>query len=134
MAATPRMNLAQRIERLQAQRQRLADEITQIDATLRQIEQALGMKLRGRPARSSAGTPGPRRGRPRRRSFGISGLDSILGFVKENGQPTTAEINAHWTSEGRAGRADVALGKLVAGKQLKRLDNKGGRGSRYATA
>ena len=134
MARIATVDLARRIKKLRTQRDRLAAEIGRIDTTLRQIAQALGSALAAPAPEADAPRAGRRGGRRRRGSFGISGLESILAYVKQSGQPTTADINTHWKSEGRAGRADVVIGKLVAEKKLKRLAMKEGRGSRYALA
>jgi hypothetical protein len=90
---------------------------------------------RGVRSRVQAAAPAARRrtrGRGRR-SFGKSGAQSVLDFVKSKGArgTTTSEINQHWKSEGRAGDAYVTLGQLVNKRQLKRENLKGQRGSRY---
>lgn len=123
------LNIARRIETLRAERERHSQEIEKIDATLEQIKAALGMKIAGRTPMAAA--PSKTGRSRRRRTFAVNGLQSVLNFVKENKNATTATINANWKSEGRAGRADVTLGKLVAEKKLKRVKLKGERGSRY---
>ena len=52
--------------------------------------------------------------------------------MKQNGNPTTAEINRHLKDEGRSSSANNALGKLVKLKKLKRTQLEGERGSRYS--
>lgn len=76
--------------------------------------------------------PGSKRGK--RGSFGVSGEQFVLDFVKSAGSPNAKEVNAHWTGEGRAGKADNALSKLVKLGSLKRVNKPGERGSRYAAA
>ncbi|MBL4701466.1 MAG: hypothetical protein JKX85_09430 [Phycisphaeraceae bacterium] len=71
-------------------------------------------------------------GKRSRGSFGVSGDASVLGFVKGNAKCTTAQVNAHWTKEGRAGKADNALGKLVREGKITRKNVKGQRGSTYS--
>jgi hypothetical protein len=61
--------------------------------------------------------------------------DLILNFVKQNKRPTTREINTHWISEGRSGKADNTLSILVNAGKLKRTPLGGGeKGSRYSLA
>jgi len=76
---------------------------------------------------------GAKRGR-KRQTFSKSGEESVLDFVREAGSPNSAEVNAHWEAEGRKGRADNALSKLVSDGKLKRVNAPGERGSRYKVA
>lgn len=89
----------------------------------------------GRPpaSASAAGAAAPKR-RGRRSRFGTTGNESVLAFVKEHGNPTSAEMTAHWNSEGRGGKVENTLGPLVRAKKLKRSPNPNGRGSRYTIA
>lgn len=89
----------------------------------------------GRPpaSASSAGAAAPKR-RGRRSRFGTTGNESVLAFVREHGNPTSAELTAHWNSEGRGGKVENTLGPLVRAKKLKRSPNPNGRGSRYTIA
>ena len=68
-----------------------------------------------------------------RSSYGVTGIDSVLNYVKKHGTPTTQELAKHWSSEGRGGKVDHTLSQLVKTKKLKRLPNPAGRGSRYTT-
>lgn len=67
-----------------------------------------------------------------RRSFAVSGEQSILNFVKAKSNPVGKEIQKQWASEGRAGAAANLISKLVKEKRLKRVPLKGERGSRYS--
>lgn len=67
-----------------------------------------------------------------RGAFTVSGDDSVLGFIKANANCTTAQVNDHWTTEGRAGKADNAIGKLVREGKVTRKKIKGERGSTYS--
>jgi hypothetical protein len=59
----------------------------------------------------------------------------VTSFIKSHGHPTAAEVNAHWRKEGRGGKADNALSKLVKLGTLKRQAAKSGeRGGRYVVA
>jgi hypothetical protein len=70
----------------------------------------------------------------KRREFAVSGLQSILAFVKSKSNPRGGEIEAQWKSEGRKGRAINLVSKLVKDKKLKRIPLKDERGSRYSVA
>jgi hypothetical protein len=54
--------------------------------------------------------------------------------VKQQKNPTSAEIQKHLKDEGRSSSASNALGKLVREKKLKRTPIAGQRGSRYSLA
>ncbi len=69
-----------------------------------------------------------------RGAFELSGEDSVLAFVKSAGNPSTKEVNEYWTAEGRGGKADNTLTKLVKEGRLKRVKAKDVRGSRYKVA
>jgi hypothetical protein len=138
-------DLASRVQSLMELRQQHAAQISKIDETLAQINALLGSngtaRRRGRPPKNpmAAAAPAidPAAGEPRRRrkrrTFAVSGDESILEFVRSQKNPTTQEIKAHWNSEGRGGTADNALSKLVKDKKLKRTPlGEGIRGSRYA--
>lgn len=135
-------DLAERIQQLEAERQQHADAIATIDDTLERVRSLLGAARNGRqaatlgvevkPVAVPAAKPA-RKGR-RRQGFKITGEESILQFVREHKNPTTAEITAQWKDEGRGGTANNPLTRLVADKKLKRVPNKGGRGSRYVLA
>lgn len=136
--ADPARHLEQIISSLQARRQVLTSEIAEIDALFERFGiQPVERRRPGRPAGRKAAVAGPkpaRRGRRRKRGkFEKSGQQSIIDFLKTKGAKgaTTAEINDHWVSEGRAGTAYVTLGQLTKLKQIKKEKLKGKRGSRY---
>jgi hypothetical protein len=131
-ATTPRFELAARVTELFNQRKAHQDAIDEIDGTIAKIEQALGVSLngRGRPKRAPLG----RQGKRARGKFSTTAEDTILTFVRGHKNPTTAEINKHWKSEGRKGTADNALTKMVKEKKLKRAKVPEGRGSTYSVA
>jgi len=99
-------------------------------------------KKRGRPAKvapvkaapvAKAAKPGKvkiGRGKGGRGKFSISGEQSILDFVRGAGKPNVAEVNTHWTNEGRKATADTTVSKLVKKGLLKRVTVDGERGSR----
>ena len=136
------------IAQLQSERQQHVEAIEEIDRTFSE----LGIDAEMAPRRRGPGRPAGRRGgrrtkaaktgkkatkagrRRRRGRFARSGEDSVVSFVKSKGNPSTAEVNQHWKSEGRAGKADNTLTRLVQQKKLKRQKIKGERGSRYQAA
>jgi hypothetical protein len=85
-------------------------------------------KRRGRKPgpKPKAGKTGAPRGK--RRTFGVTGDELILGFVKDKNGATTEEIRKHWDTSGRKGKAENNLTNLVKSGKLKRtkLDNKPG--------
>jgi hypothetical protein len=132
--------LNQAVSKLQKERKEHEAAIQEIDS----VFERLGItpparKRRGRPpgrktgARKPARAAKPARGRRKRRTFKVSGLQSVLGFVKAarvNGR-TTGEIIQHWKSEGRSGDGYTTIGELVKAGSLKKEEMKGERGSRY---
>ena len=66
-----------------------------------------------------------------RRTSGPTAKQLILSLVRDKKITSTAEINAAWTKAGRAARANNTLGLLVREGELKRVQLKGMRGSRY---
>jgi hypothetical protein len=135
--------LAKIIETLRRDRQQLVTRLAAIDETFTSLRISpdggtgeRGGKRRGRPPGSGAAAPakagrGGRR-RRKRRSFSMNGEESVLGFVQKHGKPNAAEVNKHWKGEGRGGKADNALSKLVRDGKLKRIPVKGERGGLYA--
>ena len=55
----------------------------------------------------------------------------VLSFIQANPDCTTAQVNEHWITEGRNGKADQTLFKLVKTGQIARKNIKGQRGSMY---
>jgi hypothetical protein len=134
---TTTASLTDRIQQLLDEREQHANAIAAIDETLEQINGLLGGVKPGRKpgpkpaAVPSAVEPPAKRGR-RRQHFAISGEELVLAFVKEQGKPTSQEIERQWEAEGRKGRAAKALSKLTREKKLKRMPIQGHRGSRYS--
>lgn len=145
-------NLVELVQRLEVQKSEHAQVTAAVTSTLEEISGLLGALLGGaRPAGASAVSKAPQPkasvakapiARPaaspakagQRQKFAVSGDQSILNFVRRKGNPTTAEIQAHWKSEGRGASADNSLSKLFREKKLKREPHKQGRGSRYTLA
>jgi hypothetical protein len=130
------------ISKLHSERQAHLDAIAEIDRAFARVGiKPGGAKRRGRPPAylskgptPSAGRKKGKRGRRRkRRTFEVSGEQSVLDFVKSAGKKgvMTNDIVGHWESEGRAGGAYTTIGKLVKDKKIKKENIKGERGSRY---
>jgi hypothetical protein len=127
----PDRNLAEMIQQLEADRRRHAEAIEAIDQVLSQVGRVVSH------ARLDTGDfPVPPdvssvAGVRRRGKFELTGERSVLQFIAHKGNPTTAEINEHWRSEGRRGVANVILLKLLKQGLIRRLVDASIRGSRY---
>jgi hypothetical protein len=135
--------LTDHIQNLLDERQKHAVAMQGIDETLAEIGRILGQPVaRFKAAKASAATAevavaAPtkgRKGRRKRGSYATTAEESVLAFIKEEGNPTTQEIKAHWMSEGRGGSADNELSRLTKKRKLKRIPIPGQRGSRYTLA
>ena len=139
---SPKTELSKTINKLRADRAELVAKISEIDelfASLGIAHQAGAIvPVPARRGRKPGSTNAPKPAAPGRRkrgSFEKSGEESVLEFVKSFGKPNALEVNEHWQKEGRGGKADNTLSKLVKLGQLKRLEPKDGeRGGRYAIA
>jgi len=134
-------DLAGRIQQLQVDRQRHIEAMAAIDRVLDQIGAALEVapKPTGRATEAQPGDDGViRREVPlparRRGRFEKTGIDSVLDFIRDRGNPTTAEINGHWHAEGRKGTANVTILKLLQDGSIRREPDPLVRGSRYLLA
>ena len=139
MSSKHATDLAEKIQQLQADRQRHLQAMAAIDQVLAQIDQAL-RSVPTDPAQSPslATFPTVHREVPRpvrhRGRFEHTGTDSVLDFIHHNANPTTAQINAHWRAEGRKGTANVTLLKLLKEGLIRREEDPAIRGSRYRLA
>jgi hypothetical protein len=156
MAKTPAAaELLKLIKKLQDERASHVKAIEAIDQTFSELgigaepaAPAAPAKRRGRPvgsgkkakaakkpaaaaAAAAKQTTKKKPGKRTRQTFAVSGDESVLAFVQANPDCTTAQVNDHWTTEGRAGKADNALGKLVKDGKVARKNIKGQRGSTY---
>ena len=66
-----------------------------------------------------------------RGKFALTGDESVLAFAQAKSECTKAQVNEHWITEGRNGKADQALFKLTRNGQISRKNIKGRRGSMY---
>lgn len=118
-------DLATRIRRLQTERARHIRAIDEIDKVLGQVQNVLT---------DLGHSDSPADGQPRRRRYQkleTTGEESVLEFIRAQGNPTTAQVNAHWQQEGRPGVANPILARLLKRKILQRENDPGVRGSRY---
>ena len=129
--------LSKIINELKKERDEHVAAIERIDATFQQYgidpENVTGGGRTTRRKKST--TARKKRGAKKKRSrtrgrFSRTGEESVLAFVKWHGSPTAREVNEHWQAEGRGGKADNTLSKLVTQGKLKRFKHQG-RGSRY---
>lgn len=137
----PATALTKLLKQMMAERQKHVDAIAEHSAQLDAIDKLFREAGVGVAAAAGPARRGPRAavarvagGRKKRGSFAVSGEESVLAFIKSAGTPSTAEVNAHWRTEGRGGKADNTLTKLVQAGKLKRVKSKDVRGSRYAIA
>ena len=130
MSNTRLEELKSLIEKLQGERQGHLDAIARIDEVFAGLGIHAQAVKRGRPA---GGAVKMVRRRRRRRTFKVTGADSILAFVKAAGAKgvTGGQIVRKWKAEGRAAGCYNMLGTLVRAKKIKRQHVKGSRGSVY---
>jgi hypothetical protein len=126
-------DLTQRIQALVSSRDEHVAAIAAIDETLSRVAGVLSVNGIGRKYKTVKGIRPDKRKRTRR-TFAVSGEQSILTFVKSKSNPVGRDIEKHWSSEGRAVTAANLLSKLVKEKKLKRTRLKDERGSRYSLA
>ena len=134
-------DLAGKIQQLQVDRQRHLDAMAAIDRVLDQIGAALDVAPKPVPRDRAPATSADNVVRrevlpePRRRGrFEKTGIDSVLDFIRDRVNPTTAEINGHWHAEGRKGTANVTILKLLQDGSIRREQDPLIRGSRYLLA
>jgi hypothetical protein len=137
MPALPATDLPNRIQKLLEERRQHADALSRIDQILAGVSATLNggsvaSATAKKPAAAQAPAPKGKKVSRGRSQFAMSAEESILAFVKQKKNPTSAEINQHILSEGRSSSANNALGKLVREKKLKRAPIAGQRGSRYS--
>ena len=134
--------LSKLIGGLKAERQELVNKLASIDKVFATFGIAVDTKVTATVTVTPTTVTGKRRGRPpgsknskrKRGSFTKTGEETVLEYVTSKGPVTAAEVNKHWQGEGRGGKADNTLSKLVKDGKLKRVKNKGERGSSYAAA
>ncbi len=118
-------DLATKIRRLQAERVRHVRAIDEIDKVLGQVQNVLT------DLGHSDSSEGHHPRRRRYQKLETTGEESVLEFIRAQGNPTTAQVNTHWQQEGRPGVANPILARLLKRKILRRENDPGVRGSRY---
>jgi hypothetical protein len=141
MAKAPSASdIAKTIQKMREERAQLQGRLAEIEDFFASIGLSDGAVSGGAVSKPRVGRPpkavaakskpaGKKRGR--RGSFGISGDESVYQFIKNNGPVTAAQVNKHWQAEGRGGKADNSLSKLVKDGRLVRKNIEGARGSNY---
>jgi len=138
MPVHSKVGLPERIQKLLEDRHLHATAVEAIDKLLSGVGAVLGAGVKrgpGRPKSTASALPvvAVKKKKRHRRTFAVSGEQSILEFIKSNKNPTSQEIEKHWKSEGRSFVAANLLSKLVKEKRLKRTPlGTGIRGSRYS--
>lgn len=138
---SPAKLLQQTVRKLMAQRANFQAIIDKTQAKIDEIDSifagsglsvAGGSMGRAIPKAKKAGKPAG--GRRSRRTFAMTGDESVIAFVKKHGNPSAKEVNENWAKEGRGGSANNALTKLVKNGTLKRVEAEDARGGRYVIA
>ena len=131
--------LVEKLRRLQEDRARYRDAIVAIDEVLCRINEAL--RANGDAdlthltnADIPLDVPPAEAFKRRRGRFTQTATESILALIRERGNPSTADINAHWRLEGRRGTANVTIMKLLKQDLIRRESDPSIRGSRYVMA
>jgi hypothetical protein len=135
LTTTTTLDIAEEVKRLEAVRRNHLNAIEAIDDTLRRIRQALDDVRQASPpspGNSSAVPTPPPQQRSRKGRFNRTGHQSLLDFIRKTGNPSTAELSAHWRSEGRRGTVYVPILQLLKAGQIRRVQDHAVRGSRYA--
>jgi hypothetical protein len=118
-------DLAAKIRQLQTERARHMQAIIEIDKVLGQVQSALT------EVESSDFLSADHSGRRRYQKLETTGEESVLEFIRDRGNPTTAQVNEHWQGQGRPGVANPILARLLKRKLLRRENDPNVRGSRY---
>lgn len=129
--STAASDLSRVVADLQRQRDRHVAAIAEIDAAFARFGVKPGAKRGpGRPK----GTGAKSKTSKKRGRYGKTADQFVLDLLKMNKTLTTREINVRWKRAGRGGSADNILMTLTKGKQIKRENIKGARGSNYTIA
>tara|TARA_B100000609_G_C17118056_1_gene383385 strand:+ start:67 stop:495 length:429 start_codon:yes stop_codon:yes gene_type:complete len=132
------IELRRLVQQLHDERAEHVKAIEAIDRTFQDLSlnaqrvEPTAERPRGRPIDRKNGLKTGKNNKKRaRKTFAVTADAFVLSFVQANPGCTTAQVNAHWTTEGRNGKADQTLFKLVKTGQIARKNIKGRRGSMY---
>lgn len=136
------IDLINEIKAIQLDRQKHADAIAKIDATLARIGAMLtatGQPFAGldelKAELSAADFEGDGSRRARKyKKLEQTGKEFIVDFLRQKGPSTTAAINRAWRGQGRGGVANNILGVLLKEGSITRAPAEGRRGSVYRAA
>lgn len=117
------------------QRQQHADVLAKIDTLFAKfgIKPSAMPPTVATPAETAAVQPMVKKSR-RRRHFGQTGAEFVLGLLSGGKALPTAKLNAAWIQSGRPGNADTTLWLLAKKKMVKRTPRQDGPGSNYTAA
>lgn len=129
------VSLKQLVAELDRRKRKLASLVVQRDAMDKEIAELQAMEGLAPAAAAPAAKKVQRGGRRRQRgTYAKTANEMILGLMGGGKSRSTADINAAWKADGRPGRADTALNKLLKSKKIVRTVVKGTRGSKYSLA
>ncbi len=94
---------------------------------------ALGSASAAKKAAKKAPAPAKVKGAGKRKKYGQTAEQFVLGLVQGKGD-TSSNINKAWKAAGRTGRADNTLNKMLNTDKLKRQKIVGTKGSMYTVA
>jgi hypothetical protein len=117
-------DLTAKIRQLLSERARHVRAIDEIDKVIGRIQEML-VAFELRSPQSEAWS------RRRYQKLELTGEESVIEFVRSCDNPSTAQVNAHWKSQGRLGVANPILARLIKRGVLRREDDPSVRGSRY---
>jgi hypothetical protein len=141
-------NLASMINKLRRDRAAVAAKIAEIDALCSQagidlakaapekvtanLTVGSGRKGKAASSKETAKAAPKAKGKRTRGRFEKTAEQELLDLVTSaNGPVVRSAIDAHWKNQGRAGKPDPALGKLVKAGKLARVPAEGERGGAY---
>jgi hypothetical protein len=127
------IELRKLVQQLHDERAEHVKAIEAIDQTFHELgldsHKPIVKPQRGRPAGSKNTV---NNGENVKRKISTATADTfVLSFIQANPGCTTAQVNEHWITAGRNGKADQTLFKLVKSGQIARKNIKGRRGSMY---
>jgi hypothetical protein len=132
------IELRRLVQRLHDERADHVKAIEAIDQTFSDLGldapqvKAADKPQRGRPAGSKKSLKTETNNTKRsHKTHAVTADAFVLSFIQANPDCRTAQVNEHWTAEGRNGKADQTLFKLVKTGQIARKNIKGKRGSMY---